>query len=152
LQKTLSLLLLSLLILLGLGLVQPPYGETMYERFQRQHVDSKQRGVTSLYCNTMMQTRGMTRPRCKQFNTFIHADIGAFNNICRTPNIRCKNGRMNCHAGALRVTVCSLTGGSPPNECKYQATQNCRYECRGSFRHVIIACEANPLVPVQFDG
>ncbi|XP_059562398.1 ribonuclease 4-like [Myotis daubentonii] len=143
LQKTLSLLLLSLLTLLGLGLVQLSYGETMYERFQRQHVDSKQRGVTSLYCNTMMQTRGMTRPRCKQFNTFIHADIGAINNICSTPNIRCKNGRMNCHAGIVRVTDCRLTASSP---------QNCRYEGRGSFRHVVIACEGNPLVPVHFDS
>ncbi|XP_070262273.1 ribonuclease 4-like [Myotis yumanensis] len=143
LQKTLSLLLLSLLTLLGLGLVQPSYGQFMYQRFLRQHVDSTQRGVTSSYCNTMMERRGMTRPRCKQFNTFIHADIGAINNICRTPNIRCKNGKENCHEGVVRVTDCRLTGSSP---------QNCRYQGRGSSRRVVITCEGNAPVPVHFDG
>ncbi|XP_036303449.1 ribonuclease 4 [Pipistrellus kuhlii] len=143
LQKTLSLLLLLLVTLLGLGLVQPSYGQSMYQRFQRQHVDTKQRGGTSSYCNKMMQTQGMMRPTCKQFNTFIHAGIKAINNICRHSNIRCKNGKMNCHKGGMRVTDCKLTGGSPGN---------CKYQGRGSFRSVVIACDGKPLVPVHFDG
>ncbi|XP_059562371.1 ribonuclease 4-like [Myotis daubentonii] len=143
LQKTLSLLLLSLLTLLGLVLVQPSYGQFMYQRFVRQHVDSTGPGGTSSYCNRMMQTRGMTRLRCKQFNTFIHADISAINNICRTPNIRCRNGKENCHAGVVRVTDCRLTATS---------RRNCRYQGRGSSRRVVIACEGNPLVPVHFDS
>ncbi|XP_059562169.1 ribonuclease 4-like isoform X2 [Myotis daubentonii] len=143
LQKTLSLLLLSLLTLLGLGLVQPSYGLATYEGFQREHVDSTGTGGTNLYCNTMMQRRGMTRPRCKQFNTFIHEDIGTINNICNAPNIQCKDHRMNCHAGVVRVTDCRNTGGSSP--------YNCRYGARASTRRVVIACEGNPLVPVHFD-
>ncbi|XP_006108198.1 ribonuclease 4 [Myotis lucifugus] len=143
LQKTLSLLLLLLLTLLGLGLVQPSYGQSTYQRFLRQHVDSRGPGGTNLYCNTMMQRRGMTRPTCKQFNTFIHENIRTINNICRTTNIRCKNGRMNCHAGVVRVTDCRLTARFP---------QNCRYQGRGSSRRVVIACEGNPLVPVHLDS
>ncbi|XP_059562121.1 ribonuclease 4-like isoform X2 [Myotis daubentonii] len=144
LLKTLSLLLLSLLTLLGLGLVQPSYGQPMYQRFQRQHVDPIGPGGTNLYCNTMMQTRGMTRPTCKQFNTFIHENIGTINNICNTTNIQCRNGRMNCHAGVVRVTDCRNTGGFPPNNCQYQAT--------AITRRVVIACQGNPLVPVHLDS
>ncbi|XP_014310202.1 ribonuclease 4 [Myotis lucifugus] len=142
LQKTLSLLLLSLLTLLGLGLVQPSYGETMHQRFLREHVDSNWTGGNNWYCNTMMQRRGMTRPRCKQLNTFIHADIGTIKNICRTPNIRCKNGRMNCHGRHVRVTECSLTASSQ---------RKCSYQGRGRSRRVVIACQGNPPVPVRFD-
>ncbi|EPQ05092.1 Ribonuclease 4 [Myotis brandtii] len=144
LQKTLSLLLLLLLTLLGLGLVQPSYGQGTYEGFQRQHVDSTGTGGTDLYCNRMMQRRGMTSDGCKKFNTFIHEDIGTINNICRTPNIRCKRGRMNCHAGVVRVTDCRNTGGYSP--------YNCRYGARASTRRVVIACEGNPLVPVHLDS
>nr|CDG32124.1 TPA: ribonuclease A B4 [Myotis lucifugus] len=144
LQKTLSLLLLSLLTLLGLWLVQPSYDQGNYEKFQRQHVDSRGPGGTDLYCNTMMQKRGMTLDGCKKFNTFIHEDIGTINNICNAPNIRCKKGRMNCHAGVVRVTDCRLTGGHSPYDCRYGA--------RASTRRVVIACEGNPLVPVHFDS
>ncbi|ELK36302.1 Ribonuclease 4 [Myotis davidii] len=91
LLKTLSLLLLSLLTLLGLGLVQPSYGQPMYQRFQRQHVDPTVTGGNNSYCNKTMQTQGMTRHTCKQFNTFIHENIGTINNICRARTIPCKN-------------------------------------------------------------
>ncbi|XP_059562282.1 ribonuclease 4-like [Myotis daubentonii] len=145
LQKTLSLLLLSLLTLLGLGLVQSSYGQPMYQRFQRQHVDHKVTGGNNSYCNRMMRTQGMTRHTCKQFNTFIHENIRTINNICRNrKTIPCKNSRMNCHAGVVRVTDCRNTGGSPPNNCQYQAT--------ASRRRVVIACDGNPLVPVHFDS
>ncbi|XP_036151816.1 ribonuclease 4-like [Myotis myotis] len=143
LQKTLSLLLLSLLTLLGLGLVQPSYGQATYERFQWQHVDSTERGGNNFYCDTMMQRRGMTSGVCKELNTFIHENIETINNICNAPNIRCKNGRMNCHEGVVRVTDCKDTGSSP--------APNCRYRARASTRRVVIACQGNPLVPVHFD-
>ncbi|XP_006766109.1 PREDICTED: ribonuclease 4 [Myotis davidii] len=143
LQKILLSLLLSLLTLLGLGLVQPSYGETRYKKFQRQHVDSRGPGGTNLYCNTMMHKQGMTRPTCKEFNTFIHENIGTINNICNAPNIQCKNGKENCHAGVVRVTDCNDTKSSPPPNCSYKAT--------ASTRRVVIACEGNPLVPVHLD-
>lgn len=133
------------------------HGETRNERFLRQHVDSEEKGGTDWYCNKMMQTRGMTLPDCKKLNTFIHEDIGTINNICSTPNIQCKNRKMNCHAGVVRVTECALIrrpkdpycsdrvimGGNQPPKCDYKAT--------ASTRPVVIACEGNPLVPVHFD-
>ncbi|XP_070262108.1 ribonuclease 4-like [Myotis yumanensis] len=143
LQKTLLLLVLSLLTLLGLGLVQPSYGETRYEKFQRQHVDSIGPGGTNLYCNRRMDKQEMTKLKCKPFNTFIHENIGTINNICNNPNIRCKNGKMNCHAGVVRVTDCKDTGSSSPPNCSYKAT--------ASTRRVVIACQGNPLVPVHLD-
>ncbi|XP_054572375.1 ribonuclease 4-like [Eptesicus fuscus] len=137
--------------------LQPFYGETRNERFQRQHVDSEETGGTDLYCNKMMETRGMTWPHCKKLNTFIHEDIETINNICSTPNIQCKNREMNCHAGVGRVTECALIGrpkdcycsdivikgGDQPPKCYYKAT--------ASTRIVVIACEGNPPVPVHFD-
>ncbi|CAK6432448.1 unnamed protein product [Pipistrellus nathusii] len=156
LQKTLPLLLLLLLTLLGL--VQPSYGQLMYQRFLRQHVDSTGRGGTNLYCNTMMQIRGMTSRGCKEFNTFIHEDIGTIISICSTPNIRCKNGKMNCHEGVVRVTDCKYTGSSKAPYCSDRAIMGlyqpptCNYQATASTRRVVIACEGKPLVPVHLDS
>ncbi|XP_006191294.1 ribonuclease 4 [Camelus dromedarius] len=144
LQKTHSLLLLVLLTLLGLGLVQPSYGQSyMYQRFLRQHVDPAGRGGSDSYCNLMMQRRKMTSYQCKYFNTFIHEDIWKIQSICSTTSIQCKNGKMNCHEGVVKVTDCRETGSSRAPNCRYRAT--------ASMRRVVIACEGNPEVPVHFD-
>ncbi|XP_054575861.1 ribonuclease 4-like [Eptesicus fuscus] len=139
LQKTLSWLLLLLLTLLGLRLVQPSYGQNMYQRFLGQHVDPTVTGGNNLYCNNTMKTQFS----CKRFNTFIHENIGTIISICSTTNIQCKNGKMNCHAGVVKVTDCAIMGRTLPPKCNYQA--------KASTRRVVIACEGNPLVPVHFD-
>nr|XP_005560766.1 PREDICTED: ribonuclease 4 [Macaca fascicularis] len=145
LQRTHSLLLLLLLTLLGLGLVQPSYGQNgMYQRFLRQHVHPEETGGNDRYCNMMMQRRKMTLHHCKRFNTFIHEDIWNIRSICSTTNIQCKNGKMNCHEGVVKVTDCRDTGSSK--------APNCRYRAMASTRPVVIACEGNPQVPVHFDG
>ncbi|XP_069878827.1 ribonuclease 4 isoform X2 [Dipodomys merriami] len=144
LQQTQSLFLLLLLTLLGLGLVQPSYGQDrMYQRFLRQHVDPQETGGNDSYCNLMMQRRKMTSYQCKRFNTFIHEDIWNIRSICSTTNIQCKNGNMNCHEGVVKVTDCRETGSS--------RAPNCRYRAMASTRRVVIACEGNPQVPVHFD-
>ncbi|KAM5239471.1 ribonuclease 4 isoform 1-T4 [Hipposideros larvatus] len=144
LQRTLSLLLLLLLTLLGLGLVQPSYGQDrMYQRFLRQHVDPSTTNGNDGYCNVMMQRRRMTTHHCKSFNTFIHEDIWNIRSICSTTSIQCKNGKMNCHEGVMKVTDCKETGGS--------RAPNCRYRAMARTRPVVIACEGNPEVPVHFD-
>ncbi|XP_027426267.1 ribonuclease 4 isoform X1 [Zalophus californianus] len=143
LQRTRSLLLLLLLTLLGLGLVQPSYGQDrMYQRFLRQHVDPEETGGNDTYCNLMMQRRKMVR-QCKRFNTFIHEDIWNIRSICSTTNIQCKNGKMNCHEGVVKVTDCRETGSS--------RAPNCRYRASASTRHVVIACEGDPQLPVHLD-
>uniref|UniRef100_A0A8C9UKR2 Ribonuclease 4 n=1 Tax=Spermophilus dauricus TaxID=99837 RepID=A0A8C9UKR2_SPEDA len=144
LQRTHSLLLLLLLTLIGLQLVQPSYGQDrMYQRFLRQHVDPQETGGNDNYCNLMMQRRKMTLHRCKSFNTFIHEDIWSIRSICSTENIQCKNGKMNCHEGVVKVTDCKETGSS--------RTSNCRYRAKASTRRVVVACEGDPEVPVHFD-
>ncbi|XP_036736434.2 ribonuclease 4 [Manis pentadactyla] len=143
-QRTHSLLLLLLLTLLGLGLVQPSYGQDhMYQRFLRQHVDPDVSTGSDGYCNLMMQRRKMTLHQCKRFNTFIHESIWNIRSICSTANILCKNGKMNCHEGVMKVTDCKETGNSK--------APNCRYRAKASTRRVVIACEGNPEVPVHFD-
>ncbi|XP_008586718.1 PREDICTED: ribonuclease 4 [Galeopterus variegatus] len=144
LHKTQTLLLFLLLTLLGLGLVQPSYGQDrMYQRFLQQHVDPDETGGDDIYCNVMMQRRKMTLRQCKRFNTFIHEDIWNIRSICSTDNIQCKNGRMNCHEGVVKVTDCRETGSSKP--------PNCRYRAMARTRRVVIACEGDPEVPVHFD-
>lgn len=144
LHRTRSLLLLLLLTLLGLGLVQPSYGQDrMYQRFLRQHVDPEGTGGNDTYCNLMMQRRKMTTHQCKRFNTFVHEDIWSIRSICSTTNIQCKNGKMNCHEGVVKVTDCRETGSS--------SAPNCRYRASASTRHVVIACEGDPQLPVHFD-
>ncbi|XDA78196.1 hypothetical protein R6Z07F_008297 [Ovis aries] len=144
LQRTQAFLLLLLLTLLGLGLVQPSYGQDrMYQRFLRQHVDPDTTGGNDGYCNLMMQRRKMTSHQCKRFNTFIHEDLWNIRSICSTTNIQCKNGQMNCHEGVVKVTDCRETGSS--------RAPNCRYRAKASTRRVVIACEGNPEVPVHFD-
>ncbi|XP_037358847.1 ribonuclease 4 [Talpa occidentalis] len=141
-QRIHSLLLLLVLTLLGLGLVQPSYGQDyMFQRFLRQHVDPRVVGGNDGYCNLMMQRRRMTQNHCKPVNTFIHEDIWNIRSICSTTTIQCKNGRMNCHEGVMKVTDCRETGSSRAPNCRYRATS--------SIRHVVIACEA--MVPVHFD-
>nr|XP_003474577.2 ribonuclease 4-like isoform X1 [Cavia porcellus] len=145
LQRTHSLLLLLLLTLIGLGLVQPSYGQDrMYQRFLRQHVDPQVTGGNDYYCNLMMQRRRMTSPRCKPFNSFIHEDIWNIRSICSTSNVECKNGLMNCHTGVVKVTDCRETGNS--------RAPNCRYRAMARTRQVVVACEGSPEVPVHFDA
>lgn len=143
LQRTLSLLLLLLLTLLGLGLLHPSYGQDRkYQRFMQQHVDSRVTNHNETYCNLLMQGRKMTSRYCKYFNTFIHEDTWKVINICSTANIQCRNGEMNCHESAVNATDCRLIAGSKAPECRYRAMTG--------TRRVVIACDGNPALPVHF--
>ncbi|XP_039725757.1 LOW QUALITY PROTEIN: ribonuclease 4 [Pteropus medius] len=144
LQRILSLLLLLLLTLLGLGLLQPSYGQDhMYQRFLRQHVDSKVTNRNESYCNLLMQRRKMTSRYCKYFNTFIHEDIWKIINICSTTNIQCRTGEMNCHEwSVVNATDCRLIAGSKAPKCRYRAMTG--------TRQVVIARDGNPALPMHF--
>ncbi|EPQ20741.1 Ribonuclease 4 [Myotis brandtii] len=87
----------------------------------------------------------MTQPWCKELNTFIHENNSTINSICSNRSIPCKDGRMNCHEGEVRITECRNIGKTMP-PCSYKAT--------ASTRNVTIACDENhkgALVPVHFD-
>ncbi|XP_027698991.1 ribonuclease pancreatic delta-type-like [Vombatus ursinus] len=144
-----SLLLLSLLALLVLGLSQRSLAESQEEKFRRQHVDSGNKGNPGKkYCDQMMAKRGMTKGKCKPVNTFVHESYQKIQDICHEASTPCANPNMhNCHKSAhpLRITQCRLKGGSKPGKC--------RYLVKNANKHVTVtvACGGKPLKPIHLD-
>nr|AGF41066.1 RNase1 beta1 [Myotis lucifugus] len=146
-EKSLILFPLLVLVLLVLGWVQPSLGkESPAMKFQRQHMDPDGPSNNSNYCNQMMRRRNMTEGWCKPVNTFVHEPLVDVQAICLQGNITCKNGKPNCHKSnsSMNITDCHKTSGSKYPNCDYQTSQK--------ERHVIVACEGNPYVPVHFDA
>nr|AEF13462.1 RNase A family pancreatic ribonuclease 1 [Myotis daubentonii] len=147
-EKPLILFPLLVLVLLVLGWVQPSLGkESRTKKFQRQHMDPDgYPSNDSNYCNQMMRRRHMTEGRCKPVNTFIHEPLVDVQAICLQGNITCKNGQPNCHrsSSSMKITDCRVTNGSKYPNCAYRTSQK--------ERHIIVACEGNPYVPVHFDA
>nr|AEF13443.1 RNase A family pancreatic ribonuclease 1 [Barbastella beijingensis] len=147
-KKSLTLFPLLVLVLLVLGWVQPSLGkESRAMKFQRQHMDPDGNpNNNSNYCNQMMRRRNMTEGRCKPVNTFVHEPLVDVQAICLQGNITCKNGQPNCHksSSSMKITDCRVTSGSKYPNCAYRTSQK--------ERHIIVACEGNPYVPVHFDA
>nr|ACT98223.1 pancreatic ribonuclease [Colobus angolensis] len=147
LDKSVILLPVLVLVLLVLGWAQPSLGkESQAEKFQRQHMDSgSSPSSSSTYCNQMMKRRNMTQGWCKPLNTFVHEPLVDVQNVCFQEKVTCKNGQTNCFKSNSRmhITECRLTDGS-----KYP---NCAYRTSSMERHIIVACEGSPYVPVHFD-
>ncbi|XP_003734007.1 ribonuclease pancreatic [Callithrix jacchus] len=148
LEKSLALLPLLVLVLLVLGWAKPSLGkESRAEKFQRQHMDSDGSPSSNpTYCNNMMRRRNMTQGRCKPVNTFVHEPLVDVQNVCFQEKVTCKNGQPNCYksSSSMRITDCRLTNGSRYPNCAYRTSQK--------ERHIIVACEGNPYVPVHFDA
>ncbi|XP_059954237.1 ribonuclease pancreatic-like [Mesoplodon densirostris] len=135
------------LVLLVLGLVQPSLGkESPAMKFQRQHMDSGSSPSSSNYCNEMMMRREMTKGWCKPVNTFVHESLEDVEAVCSQKNIPCKNGRPNCYESnsPMHITDCRETGSSKYPTCAYTTSQK--------QKHIIVACEGDPYVPVHYDG
>nr|ABF00155.1 pancreatic ribonuclease precursor subtype Pa [Nasalis larvatus] len=147
LDKSVILLPLLVVVLLVLGWAQPSLGgESRAEKFQRQHMDSgSSPSSSSTYCNQMMKLRNMTQGWCKSVNTFVHEPLVDVQNVCFQEKVTCKNGQTNCFKSnsKMHITDCRLTSGS-----KYP---NCAYQTSPKERHIIVACEGSPYVPVHFD-
>uniref|UniRef100_A0A8C6FK39 Ribonuclease A-domain domain-containing protein n=1 Tax=Moschus moschiferus TaxID=68415 RepID=A0A8C6FK39_MOSMO len=144
-----SLVLLSLLVLvLLLVRVQPSLGkESAAAKFERQHMDSSPSSASSSnYCNQMMKSRNLTQGRCKPVNTFVHESLADVQAVCSQKNVACKNGQTNCYQSysTMSITDCRETGSSKYPNCAYKTTQ--------AEKHIIVACEGNPYVPVHFDA
>nr|ABF00154.1 pancreatic ribonuclease precursor subtype Na [Semnopithecus entellus] len=148
LDKSVILLPLLVVVLLVLGWAQPSLGrESRAKKFQGQHMDSgSSPSSSSTYCNQMMKRRNMTQGRCKPVNTFVHEPLVDVQNVCFQEKVTCKNGQTNCFKSNSRmhITDCRLTNGS-----KYP---NCAYRTSPKERHIIVACEGSPYVPVHFDA
>nr|AGF41077.1 RNase1 [Rhinopoma hardwickii] len=147
-EKSLILFPLLVLMLLVLGWVPPSLGkESRTMKFQRQHMDpGNYPGNNSNYCNEMMRRRKMTQGWCKPVNTFVHESLADVQAICLQGKVTCKNGQPNCHQShsSMNITDCRLTAGSKYPNCEYRTSQK--------DRHIIVACEGNPYVPVHFDA
>nr|XP_023493848.1 ribonuclease pancreatic isoform X2 [Equus caballus] len=147
-EKSLILFPLLVLVLLVLGCVQLSLGkESPAMKFERQHMDSGSTSSSnSTYCNQMMKRRNMTQGWCKPVNTFVHEPLADVQAICLQKNITCKNGQSNCYqsSSSMHITDCRLTSGSKYPNCAYRTSQK--------ERHIIVACEGNPYVPVHFDA
>nr|P00672.1 RecName: Full=Ribonuclease pancreatic; AltName: Full=RNase 1; AltName: Full=RNase A [Hippopotamus amphibius] len=121
--------------------------ETAAEKFQRQHMDtSSSLSNDSNYCNQMMVRRNMTQDRCKPVNTFVHESEADVKAVCSQKNVTCKNGQTNCYQSnsTMHITDCRETGSS-----KYP---NCAYKTSQLQKHIIVACEGDPYVPVHYDA
>ncbi|XP_052047552.1 ribonuclease pancreatic-like [Apodemus sylvaticus] len=142
-----SLILFSLYVLV-LGWVQPSLGkESSAKKFRRQHMDSAGSSSSSpTYCNQMMKSRELTKGSCKPTNTFVHEPLVNVQAVCSQENVKCKNGNSNCYksTSALHITNCRLKGNSRYPNCNYQTSH---YQ-----KHIIVACDGNPSVPVHFDA
>uniref|UniRef100_A0A4W2I1Z1 Ribonuclease A-domain domain-containing protein n=1 Tax=Bos indicus x Bos taurus TaxID=30522 RepID=A0A4W2I1Z1_BOBOX len=66
--------------------------------------------------------------------------------VCSQKNVACKNGQTNCYQSysTMSITDCRETGSSKYPNCAYKTTQ--------ANKHIIVACEGNPYVPVHFDA
>nr|AGF41058.1 RNase1 beta1 [Ia io] len=147
-EKSLILFPLLVLVLLVLGWVQPSLGkESRAMKFQRQHMDpDSYPSNNSNYCTQMMRRWNMTKGRYKLVNIFVHEPLVDVQAICLQGNITCKNGQPNCHksSSSMKIMDCRVTSGSKYPNCAYRTSQK--------ERHIIVACEGNPYVPVHFDA
>lgn len=146
LEKSLILLPLLVLVLLVLEWVPPTLGkESAAKKFRRQHMDSSG-SFSPTYCNEMMRRRNMTKGHCKPVNTFVQESLVDVQAVCTQENVTCKNGQTNCYQSRsnMHIIDCRLTRGSKYPNCAYQTSQK--------ERHIVVACEGNPSVPVHFDA
>ncbi|CAM5096093.1 unnamed protein product [Natator depressus] len=114
-------LLFLTLVLLAASLAQLSEGAS-YQQFVTRHFDSpKTRAANDrLYCNRMMQSRGLTRVFCKRRNTFIHAPAGQLQAICARGGTHV---RLNLYDSleSFNVTTCRALPRSRPGHCRYRA-------------------------------
>uniref|UniRef100_A0A8C3SJ20 Ribonuclease A-domain domain-containing protein n=1 Tax=Chelydra serpentina TaxID=8475 RepID=A0A8C3SJ20_CHESE len=93
-----------------------------YQQFVRQHVDHPKTSAPNdrVYCNVLMQRRGLTQRRCKPINTFIHAPTGQLRAICVREG-RPVGGNLYDSNRSFSVTTCRVLPGSRPPNCRYRA-------------------------------
>uniref|UniRef100_A0A674IM42 Ribonuclease A-domain domain-containing protein n=1 Tax=Terrapene triunguis TaxID=2587831 RepID=A0A674IM42_9SAUR len=117
--------LLLPLVFLATGLAQPSEGLSegaTYQQFVTRHFDSPKTSAANdrLYCNLLMQRRGLTRVFCKRRNTFIHAPAGKLQAICARGGTHVS---LNLYDSleSFNVTTCRALPRSRPRHCRYRA-------------------------------
>ncbi|XP_054850124.1 ribonuclease-like [Eublepharis macularius] len=129
--------LLLLLVLLG----PLPASSQTHAAFLRKHMDYPKTDpnlTDRLYCNHMMQRRGMTTPICKEFNTFIHAPTNDVDAICTNRGTH-SSGNLYNSSAYFNLTNCKVNGPQRPP---------CNYRGFTSYQRIQVACENS--LPVHF--
>nr|XP_020668385.1 angiogenin-like [Pogona vitticeps] len=110
-----------------------------YEKFLNQHRDDPKSSFRGRYCDSIMSRRGLTRPECKEVNTFIHGSKRDIQAVCAGGGVPYRNLTRSQHH--FRVTTCTLRGGSTRPPCEYREDTSPRY--------IVIACVNG--WPVHYD-
>ncbi|XP_037357819.1 ribonuclease pancreatic-like [Talpa occidentalis] len=132
--KSLVLFSLMVLVLLVLAGARPSW-----PKFENDHMDPGNGPFSPNYCNKEMENRNISG---KLFNTFVHQPVEAVQAVCLEPNITCKNGQNNCHKSRSPMSITECIREKGPSD----------YNTINKRRHIVIACEGNPLLPVHYDG
>ncbi|XP_032093784.1 ribonuclease-like [Thamnophis elegans] len=111
-----------------------------YPTFLEHHFDDPKSNVGDHYCNKMMQRRGMTKPKCKEVNTFIHDTKNNIIAVCGDGGEAIDN-RLQRSKKQFRVTTCKMKGSSMKPPCDYRENTSPRY--------IVIACENG--LPVHYE-
>uniref|UniRef100_A0A8D0DME2 Ribonuclease A-domain domain-containing protein n=1 Tax=Salvator merianae TaxID=96440 RepID=A0A8D0DME2_SALMN len=110
-----------------------------YEHFLTQHRDEPQSSFHGRYCDSLMSRRGLTRPQCKEVNTFIHDTKRQIQGVCAEEGVPFGNLRRSRQH--FRVITCTHKGGSTRPPCEYKENRSPRY--------IVITCESG--WPVHYD-
>lgn len=128
--------MMALLILAAL-LLGASYGQNQnhaYKKFLSQHRDEPRSHFRGKYCEAIMSQRGLTRPECKEVNTFIHASKNRIKAVCGKGGK--PYGKLRISNQHFKVTTCKLQGGSKRPPCHYREDRSPRYiviDCRGGL-------------------
>nr|XP_011765369.1 seminal ribonuclease-like [Macaca nemestrina] len=96
--------------------------------FSTRHIDNPRSWVPRghhRYCDVTMRCRWLIhRGKCKQIHTFIHKNLTAIADFCRTPPVPCTNSPSMCsyhnRTHDVNVTDCFASTGTRPLHCHYQ--------------------------------
>ncbi|KAL7977592.1 hypothetical protein Chor_009541 [Crotalus horridus] len=102
-----------------------------YEDFLMKHYDFPRSLVGNHYCNAMMQNRGMTRPKCRQVNTFIHDTKAYIIDVCGRKGVFYGH-ELRHSIKIFTVTTCTLRGSNPRAPCNYKENL--------SPKNIVVAC------------
>ncbi|XP_015687069.2 ribonuclease-like [Protobothrops mucrosquamatus] len=130
---------LGLFIVVAAVTILGTFGQT-YEDFLTKHYDNPKSNVGDQYCNKMMQKRGMTKPKCKEVNSFIHTTKNNIIDVCGTGGVAIDD-RLRRSNKQFQVTTCKMKGSSTKPPCDYRENT--------SLRYIVIACENG--LPVHYE-
>uniref|UniRef100_A0ABM5GQ88 Ribonuclease pancreatic-like n=1 Tax=Pogona vitticeps TaxID=103695 RepID=A0ABM5GQ88_9SAUR len=110
-------------ILLTVLLLQFYAEAATWQDFQNRHIAPPPGPNENLntYCDRMMSARGMTQPKCKPRNAFIHDAPSIAQKVCRGQSTP-KGGNLFDSILYFNLTDCQVTKGKAPPNCGYKGT------------------------------